>query len=92
MINYPDGMTRADWRYLGEIADPIARAKDILEGHYEWLGRAPRTLGDVEDQMRRLGLCVDGFTGYLKISEEDLEEIFEHLTEYFEGYFEDEAA
>lgn len=88
-LNYPDGMTRSDWIHVGELTDPVQTACDKLEGFFEKEGFAPETIVDIERALRRLGFLVDRETGDVKLSRRDLEEVLEHMVEYFDGYFDD---
>lgn len=88
-MNYPDGMTRTDWIRVGEITDPVQTACDKLEDFFEKEGFAPETIVDIERALRHLGFLVDRETGDVKLSRRDLEEVLEHMVEYFDGYFDD---
>lgn len=74
---------------LDPPVDALETLIDKLEGFFEEEGYAPRSVDDVAWAMHRLGLLVDRETGEIKLLDDELEEVFDAVTEWLDGYFDE---
>lgn len=88
-MNYPDGMTRADWIHVGEISDPIETVSDKLESFFEKRGYSPESIDDIAWALHEMRLFIEPESGDVDLTDDELECILAEIKPGLDEYFDD---